>query len=418
MTHDRVQGVLRLTPLTPVHIGSGEKYMPIDYAVDQGRFKLKDVRAFFEANRDNPQFALDAVASGLKLDDDFLRYDLPFHGEAPATPRRQAPQRRPQRPGGGGRGQRTGPRIDPRMARLMRQAERRHPTPPQQAPAPREDRTGEVAAFVKDPFDRFFLPGSSVKGALRTALACALAEHLHLGREIQQAVRSRRPPQWAGIDLNQRLFGKVIEDGMKAFVLRDSAPLGPEHFAVTPVRVMNVTRRGFEEKRGMKILLESLMPGETAVELPCYLDTWRLEHDTDLARALGGKTVALLRDPKALAAALRRNGRALARIEADFYHDQQQEAHARFFRELAAKDAACMPLGYGTGWHTKTIGPMLQPQDVKAMRDAFGRGRDGRPNKRMGAPGVDLFPKTRKWARGPKGWQPMGWLRVDLLFED
>jgi len=425
MANDRIQGVLKLTPLTPVHIGCGERYAPIDYAIEQGQFKVKDVRRFFEAHRDNPQYALDAVASGLKVGDDFIRYSLPFHGSiaAPPVPRQKPAPRGPQGRGGG-RG--PGPKVDAKMAKLMRQAERAHPAPPPPPPRPaQQDRGGEVAAFVKDPFDRFYLPASSVKGAIRTALACVLSEHIDPSRAVREATRDfhGRPPraERAGGELNRHLFGEVIEDCMKAFVLRDSVPLAPDGFAITPVRVMNVTHQGFEEKRGMNIVLESLMPAEAAIELPFYLDTWRLQHDTALSRAVQGAGVRLLRDPTALVAALRQHGQALARLEANFYREQQQEASARFFEELAEHDAPCMPLGYGTGWHTKTVGRMLRPRDIETIRQTFGQDRHGKPNKRMGTPGVALFPKTRKWARGAAGWQPMGWLRAELVwpgFED
>lgn len=46
----------------------------------------------------------------------------------------------------------------------------------------------------------------------------------------------------------------------------------------------------------------------------------------------------------------------------------------------------------------------MQDGDIETLRRTFRQGRDGAAD----------FPKTRKWAKGPAGALPEGWLRLDI----
>jgi CRISPR-associated protein Csm5 len=414
MNINRMPGVLRLTPLTPVHVGSGEVYTPVDYDRPNGRFEVKDVRKFFEDHRDDVQHALDAVEHGLALGPDYVRYSLPVYGEAAPCGRTPAPQApRPAPPKGALKGGPKGGKVDPKMAKLMKQSEKKFgPSPAPGAGKESRDRDrsggGEVRAFIKDPFGNPFLPATSVKGCLRTAIACALAP-LCKPRPAKLVLEKDRPNrQWAFSPVNAKLFGAgATEDLLKVLVLRDSAPLRIEALALSQVRIMDVFRERFEEKRGVPIQLEALMPGGEPVELPFHLDRFALERDAGLRKALDGRGVKLLRDPDALEAVFLDHGRALLDLEIAFYEEQKETRQAGLLKEWRQAESVCLPVGYGTGWHAKTIGRLLDEGEIARVREVFNLGKGG----------VDLFPKTRKWACGPSGWQPMGWCKLEIVWK-
>lgn len=419
-SNDRMPFVLRLTPVTPLHIGSGELYTNVDYAIRNGRFEVKDVRKFIEAHRDNPEYAVNAIESGLDIGAEFVRYALPCFATAqraaaaPSPSRPPAPQQRAAPPAPKGK-------IDPQMARLMRQSEQKFGKTAAPAPPPQQDdrpRGTEVRAFIKDPYGQPFVPATSVKGMLRTAIACAIAQNAGIkpGHVTVDAIRrdSRLSPKRAFGDANKRLFGGVIEDVMKAFVIRDSGPLDMSGFAMCAVRIMNVMRDGFREKTGAPIQVEALTPGAGTVELRGYIDRFRLRRDTDLARSAGGAGVALLNDWNALLNAFQEQSKELLRIEHGFHDDQKAPTEKRFFAELARDGAIYLPLGFGTGWWAKTTGRIARPEDIYSIREYFGKYDSDRPNKNMGSPRVELFPKTRKQIRDRDGWKPMGWVKVEF----
>lgn len=421
--NDRMPFVLRLTPVTPLHIGSGELYTNIDYAIRNGRFEVKDVRKFIEAHRDNPEYAVNAIESGLDIGPEFVRYALPCYldGQRTAQAAKKPQMSTPLRgtpPAGKAK---SAGKFTAKELKAQREAERKFGPSAAPEPPPRRDTKsrGEVRAFMRDPFDRPFIPATSVKGMLRTAIACAIAQNAHIdpGRITMDAIErgSWLKRERAFGDANKRLFGGVIEDVMKAFVLGDSGSLDFGHgFAMCSVRIMNVMLEGFREKTGAPIQVEALTPGAGTVELRGYIDRFRLRRDTDMARSARGAGVALLSDWNALLRAFQEQSKELLQIEHGFHDDQKAPTERQFFAELARDGAIYLPLGFGTGWWAKTTGRIARPEDIYSIRKYFGKYDSDRPNKNMGSPRVELFPKTRKQIRDRDGWKPMGWVKVEF----
>ena len=62
-----------------------------------------------------------------------------------------------------------------------------------------------LQACIKDPFDRPYLPGSSIKGALRTALAWMGWKEV---KPVLDSSKLNRSRSWAGQRLERELFGE------------------------------------------------------------------------------------------------------------------------------------------------------------------------------------------------------------------
>ncbi len=407
--NDRRSGTLAITPLTPLHVGSGEEYSPMDYVVRKKEFLVKDVLGWFDHMRDNPEAASRAVVDGLPLDEDFVRFRMPFYGENRnlATERtvHPKPEEKPEKTAAQPR------KMTPeqaRMEKIRRQVRQGPPAAPAAPAASVVAMNGNpVRAFVRDPFGVPYLPGSSVKGCLRTAVAFYLASAGSKALDSFLNKRYEKTPrrEWAFGDMGKRIFGEsVIEDVFKALIVRDSAPVtGPQAMAMSHVKVMNTVHDGFKEKP-LPLYAECLMPAAGTIEVPFYVDLHRLKKDEALGKAAGGKTAELLRDPAKFEAALRGFSQALLELEMKFYHVRNVPDKEGQFREWRRDGGIYLNLGFGTGWNAKTVGLAMSDEQYDRTRDLFRLGREGMP-----------FPKTRKWAAMPdNSYQPMGWVRVDI----
>jgi len=393
------EGVFHITPVSPIHIGSGEKYLPFEYSVAGRDIIIKDIQAFIEANRDNPQYAVDAIESGtVDVENKYPRYRVPCFGySAPASKTSGPPQsRKPMNIAAGPRG-----KVDPNVAKLMKESEQRVKTPPPMPHSKEEAVRGTlIYAFIKDPFGKPFVPGTSLKGCLRTAIA------LHLYEKdkslINGALAASKSKQWAFAPVAEKLFGKgPTNDPLKTFVLRDSDALNMEqHFAVTHVKVMNLVNNALKEKQGMTILTESLMPKVGKVSIPFFIDLFRLQKDTALPRAAKD----LSADTQTFEAVFREFSQKLLDHEFEFYNKYRAQEGVVFIEKLRKDNAVYLDLGFGTGWEAKTIGLGF---DTKTLNDV-------RRKWKLGKNGADIFPKTRKWVHNGQGYVPMGWFKLEI----
>lgn len=431
--HQRT-GVFRITPVSPLHIGSGQVLTPMDYEIRDGKFIVKDILRFIDAQRDDPGYALQVIEDRKSIGEEFDRYALPCYDEvAPSTISRAQerplpPRRQPQmgKPG----------KMDRKMAAMMKKTKTLREQQPAAAPVAatqlrhsrQEQPGGEVREFIKDPFGKAYIPGSSLKGCLRTALAYTLvtagALNMKLVDDLLDNDRVRR--EWAFSKMSADLFcgdenarrpGDPKADILKTLIIRDSQPLNIETWgAMTYVRVMNDYRGRFDVKRGMPIRLEAIMPGNDTIQMPFTVNLRLMELDRQddqplLQRAGKGKALPLLQNKEAFENALRLFSKALLEHEQAFYQQYHQEAAPglQFIQHLMKdqqdNNSIYLDLGFSTGWHTKTIGMALDERDMDDIRDHF----------RLGKQNVSLFPKTRKWAKTADGYRPLGWIKLEII---
>lgn len=287
---------------------------------------------------------------------------------------------------------------------------------------PRSQAEGaQVREQLKDGHDRPYLPGTSLKGALRTALAWAAWGKQGLRPERARLDRrSRFAAQWYEQELFSMHGGKAPNhDLLRALQVGDSMPVSPEMLMLINARVLN--RAG---GLGSPIELEAIKP-ETVFTLTAKVDTvlfsaWaqrgglRLKHGD------------LLRDWPSVV-----QQHTMQRLEHEaewFARIPGTERVADFCRRLvqtSLPDTACLlQLGWGTGWEGKTFGSHLQAdQDfMESIVCSSNQGGYGLARGRR-QPG-DPFPKSRRVLvqvqRAPDGSMheipiaPPGWVLLEL----
>jgi CRISPR-associated protein Csm5 len=281
--------------------------------------------------------------------------------------------------------------------------------------APRSQKAGSILREqIKTVDDRPYLPGSSLKGALRTALAWHGWAALNLRPDQRLIERGR----FAARTLEKKIFGlEPNYDLLRALQVGDSDSLAPDCLMLANVAVWPAGRKS------IPVEVEAVKR-ETRFRLPVKVDgqlfsDWARENRRDFR--LGGardwleKLAALVRAHQAeRIRALRRwhEERAGGTDIVTFYRDLEK---------LALKDNQfVLQLGWGGGWDSKTFGLRLSA-DAKFMDWLIREHRLSRARNRKSG---DPFPATRRAAMrrlsGPGGQVqetpalPMGWVLVEL----
>ena len=275
---------------------------------------------------------------------------------------------------------------------------------------PRSSASGaEVREQIKDAWDRPYLPGSSLKGALRTAI---------LWNAVKQAGRPVSPGDLKRVGrfaaqpveeqvLRQRGQTRANYDLLRAIQVSDSAPLGIESLVLTNAQVI-----GGRTQSGAPVELEALRPGaELMVRIKIDLalfSSWARQHGLEL--------VELRPHIENLPATVQPFSRNLAqRGLAWCEHNADRSRLVRFYRQIErdkAPDACFVQIGWGGGWDSKTLGALLQrdPEGFEEMARRYSL-RRGRGQVRPGTP----FPSTRRMVVTNDNQQvrgPLGWLRL------
>ncbi len=281
---------------------------------------------------------------------------------------------------------------------------------------PRSSAEGaQLKEQIKDAYDRPYLPGSSLKGALRTAIAWYGWGQGRFRPEISRLGRSRK---WAAVDYERQLLGKnPNHDLLRALQVGDSDSVDGSALMVLNARVLN--RIG--KLSGAPVEMEAIRP-DTSFRLRMKLDRalfsdWAKHGGLNLA---GASWLLQLGDVV--------QAHSTDRIQRELAWFKQMKGMERvvgFYQQLAnvaprlGGRRFLVELGWGTGWQSKTFGSRLQA-DQRFMERIIDDYRLARGRRQQGDP----FPKSRRAAvafrRDPRGSvsetpaSPLGWALVEM----
>lgn len=304
-----------------------------------------------------------------------------------------------------------------------------------------EARGAKVREQLKDPWDRPYLPGSSVKGALRTVLAAVgwqqkglrldpsrlrddrsrAARPLDVTTSMaRRASSSRDDHSRAARPLERALFGRdPNHDLLRALWVSDSEPVGPDSLILVNAQV------AVKERLASPIELEAVRPN-TTFRLTLTLDGYLLRREVREQLRWRDEVKWLLQlTSLARQHALRRleremrywNGVRGAQRILEFLDDLHQRAQG------LGKGEALLQIGWGGGWDSKTFGAGALQKDPNAFEAVVRRYRlaRGRAPRKPGDP----FPRSRRvvviTGRGKESGKlvtvpnrPLGWVQIAL----
>lgn len=288
-----------------------------------------------------------------------------------------------------------------------------------------------------------YLPGSSLKGAIRSALmraAVIVDERFRMrmaGRAKDATTRARPNPKTAGALLERHYFSTregdknwQNYDWMRLFQFTDAYPAVEDALALTETRLLSLRklssgRYKLEPKLdhfGKPMLQnpEVLRPGAVLhgeLHILNYLLTGPASQELGF-NAKRAEIGYLIR---------RCNQVAQEQIaqELDFASQVAWDDGTKFYNQLANRWANLTPntglvrLGWGTGYDNKTVTDQFDEETFETVRRAYARsmplGYPGR-NPTLNPLPQNLSPKSRKVAyEGIRGrWLPLGWIQVEF----
>lgn len=273
---------------------------------------------------------------------------------------------------------------------------------------------------LKDAMNRPYLPGSAIKGAIRTALTAewlrASSKEPAIAKQLAflmpKVVNGRRPnPKSAAKDLMGALTGKdAKQDIFRSFKVKD-ALFSTTDLRLADIRWLNENRwrsmtkkKSFEDwHQGDGIYAEVLQSAALAI-LQLQWDGFLL---SDISKWQQTRTISSIAPQNFDDLKQRLNQHAKYRLarEIDFYKNQGKSAPEQECRKLlqmieSDQQAAYLQMSWGSGWRGMT-GDWASEDQVKTFRELFNLGRNGKP-----------FPKTRRLVVSGEPKLPLGWIRL------
>lgn len=276
-----------------------------------------------------------------------------------------------------------------------------------------QPRSGEAGAAlreqIKDVFDQPYIPGSSIKGALRTVLLW------HAWRERKTVLETdeMRTQKTAAQPFERRLFGPdPNHDLLRAIRVADSEPV-----RIDALRIANAQVVTGAEKMGSPIEVESLKT-DTVLHTTLTLDTFLRTPQAEQQMKFGDRW----RWINQLPAIARAWGLEVLEAEQAWFAERKYVQIAELYREMAGllkgeklgRNRFFLQIGWGGGWNVKTVGPALRADPVRLERLLDDRQLSpARIRRNTGQP----FPKSRRVMVINQPAQivaPFGWCLVEM----
>jgi CRISPR-associated protein Csm5 len=273
-----------------------------------------------------------------------------------------------------------------------------------------------VKSFIKDVYDRPYIPGSSLKGALRTALAWTGWDEVKpkLDRSAIGASKS-----WAGQPLEKKLFGPdPNHDLLRALHVADLFLPG-ETEAGEGLLIVNAQVLTMKNAQS-PIELETL-PGDVSFSGSITIDETLFGKMAEPSLHFSNRRHWL--NELTARAQAHSKARIVELLEWFEKADQAYAPVAKFYRQLneAQLDSthALVQLGWGSGWDGKTFWTHLlkDPELFERLVSDFRMHKSTResPPRKVG----DAFPRSKRAAMVVKqgvaqAVAPFGWALLEI----
>lgn len=271
----------------------------------------------------------------------------------------------------------------------------------------------QIHEQIKDVNGKLYLPGSTLKGVLRTVLLA----HMAATGELAAETFDNRSPKTAAQPFEHKGFRPKDDsanyDLLRALQLADSKPIPAERSTL----VLQHVRVIADDTASIPIAVEAVARNVT-FESALRLDDYLLR---EKAAELGwnGKGDLLEQLPDFA------NEWADRQIQRDQQLAQQMgweeagKVYSAMLRRQRARGVFLVQMGWGTGWESTTIGTYLPEGQVRAARERF---ELGKPPQWRGSwrPNFDKpFPKGHRLTvkenkNSAPAQEPPGWVLVEM----
>ena len=385
----------QLQTLTPVHIGSGETLNQIDGCYADGRWYHIDLERVLA----HPSTDLNALTS----------------------------------------------EMSQRQFRWQRYLSHRNIEPSEVSDysllCPQSPENVEIREAIKTVGNRPYIPGSSLKGALRTAL---LGEILsvnddvyeksreHIETLIDRGARGNPRRETPARHIEQLAFGKdPNHDLVRALQVSDTQPLDSDALEIGLAWTVTLNQdnqlvQKIDSGQEYKHFVQQFQ-AQQRLTFTLKIDDF-LFRDREKARlGYSDSQAELLRD---IAEVCRSDADALLQQELAFYDNYNLSEIANIYEKLIRINntldvgAFLLQIGWGTGYHANTVTSIIADADEENAEaedlwmDLRERFRLGQSRSQRDSYDERAFPKTRRILyRGRNPICPLGWMKISPIEE-
>lgn len=289
-------------------------------------------------------------------------------------------------------------------------------------PCPGDPQETEIREAMKDAFGRPMIPGSSIKGAIRTALLWDLIGDDNTEAKNDLKVQLQRKPNrsWAGQPIERHVLGKdPNHDLMRVVQVSDTAPIPIEAAEIGIAWTVTLNQSDTlvqkrERNREYKTFIEQICAEQT-LDFSIKIDKTLFEGRNKRELGYSDRQEQALCEE--LAEVCNFVAKGLAKDEAEFYDYYKLPEPANFYESLSNRvenlpdGVFVLPLGWGTGYRAKTVTELLTGDDDGLMNlrkhYRLGESRSRRDHYHP------EFPKTRRILYdGQRPKTPLGWVQI------
>lgn len=292
-------------------------------------------------------------------------------------------------------------------------------------------RSGQVKEQIKNVWGQLYLPGSSLKGALRTVIARSISNQF----KGQLFISDRARDKTADDLIDQRIFGRNPNyDLLRALQVADSQPvdIAPELINVS------VVKKG---KAQAPIDVEAI-PRQTTFETTIHLEEYLYKEIGKVVKLDDGQwghpvqklgwTPEQTRLFHNLPIAARNLAQRRFKQEYDYFQSANLKKPAEIYNiwlnslpTLKGTQSFYLQLGWAGGWDNKTLGAEIIAQDKQGnfdqnqfveVRNNFRLGKPPKGGQNWQARAGDVFPASRRLRVNGRDEpiEPLGWIEVRL----
>ncbi|ADQ08247.1 CRISPR-associated RAMP protein, Csm5 family [Caldicellulosiruptor hydrothermalis 108] len=284
----------------------------------------------------------------------------------------------------------------------------------------------EIVAFVKSA-GRFYIPGSSFKGAIRSFVTKALRKDLIKHYEDCLNQKGKVDPQHLSSDADKKVFSSPNESPFKYLQISDSSFVNPDDAAVFEIKVMNIcdgqvkwfagvkegkTNNVDNPEQSSSILAEGIKPGVKV------FGSMKVEKDfvdgNEVVSGLKekiGMNVSVVSPSEFLAEVMRAVAKDYIQREINFYSKYNQAQIVSEYHKLLnilnslEPNQFLIQIGFSTGYLSKTVGIFFTKSHFEKLEKVGGLSRIY----------PELFPKTRRIIfKNGQVYTVPGWIKVTI----
>lgn len=339
----------KIETLTPVHIGTGEKIGSVEYVLDKGFHRI-DMNELFKDSSFNVQTFINFSENRNFYLGEFnreLALKYPLYSVA----------------------------IDPKIeSELLNQIKNK--------------RSADINEFKKNVFNQPYISGSSIKGAIRTAILWHILKNdsnkLQDAINIIQKMIKQNPkyPKKADNKILESIFGKdPNHDFLRALQLEDSNPFSITSLEVSDVKILTTTQNGAHPKR-FSNFTETIVQSAKS-NLKIKIDDFLLKEDIAKKLGFNGKKKFI----ESISKICNSYAKDFINNEIDFFNKYNLPDLANAYKNLLNKipsnnNEFLLHLGWGSGWHGMTITSRLGNTILNDIRWKFNLGKKVKSHKK------------------------------------